>query len=214
MSKGSATSCKEAIARWVAADPENNKIAESEKVKLICQIPSLKKMDNKLNDLTACTHLSLSTNVIERIQPLDQLKNLRILSLGRNGIKKIEKLDGVKDSLEELWLSYNSIEKLDGLGNLTNLKCIYLSNNSIKNFDELLKLVDLTKGNLAELLLVGNPMYAEAMDKATANQKKFSVPDQPARYEVLKRLPKLKKLDGAIVTDAEVEAAQAYSADA
>jgi len=206
MSKGANTSCKEAISRWIASDPENNKPSESELVSLICQIPPLKKMDNKLNDLTACTRLSLSTNVIDRIQPLPGLKKLKILSLGRNLIKKVEKLDDVKDSLEELWISYNNIEKLDGFANLHNLKVLYMSNNHVHKFDELLKLVELP--NLQELLLVGNPAYIKLMEEAT--NKEIGL--QHCRYEVINRLPKLKKLDGCIIKEVEREAAAAYAA--
>jgi len=89
----------------------------------------------------SCRHLSLSTNAIERINPLPGLKNLRILSLGRNNIKKIEKLEDLAGTLEELWLSYNKIEKLDGLTGMNKLRVLFLSNNKIKNFDELVKLV-------------------------------------------------------------------------
>lgn len=59
-----------------------------------------------------CSHLSLSTNNIEKISSLTGMENLKILSLGRNTLKKIENLDGVADTLEELWVSYNQIEKL------------------------------------------------------------------------------------------------------
>lgn len=153
-------------------------------------------MDNKLNELTACTHLSLSTNAIDRIQPLPGLKNLKILSLGRNQIKKVEKLDDVAKTLEQLWISYNQIEKLDGFAQLQELKILYMSNNNIKNFDELLKLRDLP--NLDELLLIGNPCYDD-----------ISVEER--RKEVIRRLPNLKKLDGEIVTLAEKEAAEGIS---
>ncbi|CAM9108255.1 unnamed protein product, partial [Sphacelaria rigidula] len=69
------------------------------------------------------------------------MKNLKILSLGRNCIKKIEKLDDVAESLEELWISYNQITTLDGLSNLSNLTRLYMSNNCVKNWAELDKLV-------------------------------------------------------------------------
>ena len=65
------------------------------------------------------------------------MKNLRVLSIGRNAIKKIEKLDDVADTLEELWISYNLISSLDGLAGLTNLTSLYMSNNLIKSFGEL-----------------------------------------------------------------------------
>lgn len=205
------TSCKEAIANWQNFEVERmtkqNEEAKAkdedpphpepvtkpdpktaEKVSLICQLPSIKKMDNKLNDLEACTHLSLSTNAIDRIAPLGGCKRLQILSLGRNNIKNVSKLDDVAGTLEQLWLSYNQIEKLDGFSHMKVLRVIYLSNNSIKSFDELSKLRELPK--LEEMLLLGNPIYEE-------------MPANEIRIEVIRRLPNLKKLDGKVVTEAE-----------
>ena len=150
-------------------------------------------MEPTLNILVNCEHLSLSTNNIDRITPLTGLKNLKILSLGRNLIKKIEKLEDNSGTLEELWLSYNQIDKLDGLNGMKRLRVLYLSNNAIKSFDELLKLRELPA--LEDILLLGNPCY-EGLTK------------EQRRVEVVKRLPKIKKLDGTLVTDTEREAAQ------
>lgn len=139
-----------------------------------------------------CRHLSLSTNCIDRLIPLSGMKKLRILSLGRNQIKKIEKLDDVSDTLEELWLSYNVIATLDGLSGLTNLTTLYLSNNLIKSWDELDKLANLP--NLRDVLFVGNPIY-ENLSK------------EDARLNVLKRIPKVAKIDGDMVKQTERDAA-------
>jgi|TARA_B110000305_G_C19359762_1_gene598801 dynein light chain 1 len=70
---------------------------------------------------------------------------------------------------------------------------LYISNNNIKSWTELDKLA--TLGCLEDVLLVGNPIYAE-----------FSKED--ARIEVLKHIPNLKKLDGEMVKPNEREAAQ------
>lgn len=191
--KNKGKTCKEAIKFWHEQDKENNIPETSEHVSLICQLPSLKKMDNKLNELVSCTHLSLSTNAIERLAPLTHLKKLKILSVGRNNIKKVEKLDDLGGHLEELWISYNLIEKLDGFANLHNLKVLFMSNNSLANFDELLKLRDLPL--LEHILLLGNPFYEELSD---AEQ----------RIQVIKRLPNIKKLDGVMITSAERTAAK------
>ena len=57
---------------------------------LYCQIPSIKAMDTAaLTTLTACEHLSLSTNVIDKMASLGGMANLRVLSVGRNMIKKV-----------------------------------------------------------------------------------------------------------------------------
>jgi dynein light chain 1, axonemal len=76
--------------------------AEATFIKLYCQIPPILKLDNALNSLVNCERLALSTNAIDRLIPLNGMKNLKILSLGRNQIKKIEKLDDVADTLEEV----------------------------------------------------------------------------------------------------------------
>jgi Leucine-rich repeat (LRR) protein len=57
-------------------------------------IPPIDKMDPAiLNNLVKCTKLSLSSNNIDKISNLPNLKNLEILSLARNNIKKISGLD-------------------------------------------------------------------------------------------------------------------------
>jgi len=186
-----ATSCAQAIKAWEAKTGEV--AAEAKVVKLYCQIPPVNKLDHTLNSLVNCEHLALSTNSIDRFIPLNGMKSLKILSLGRNMLKKIEKLDDVADTLEELWLSYNNITLLDGLQGLQNLRVLYLSNNGIKNWGELDKLAGLS--NLKDILLVGNEIY-----------NGLSVEER--RIEVLKRLPGLTKIDGELVTPSERAAAE------
>ena len=64
MSKG--TSCAKAIQLWEEKN-EGKTAAEAEAVKLMCMIPPVDKMDNALNSLAVCKHLSLSTNAIDRM---------------------------------------------------------------------------------------------------------------------------------------------------
>ncbi|XP_065662162.1 dynein axonemal light chain 1 isoform X2 [Hydra vulgaris] len=178
MSKG--TTIKEALAKWEA--DTGLKASEAEHIKLIGQIPPIDKMDASLSTLTNCIKLSLSTNCIEKIANLNGLKNLKVLSLGRNGIKNLNGLEVVADSLEELWISYNSIEKLKGIGVLKNLKVLYMSNNQVKLWEEFQKLGELP--SLVDLLFVGNPL----------EEKHTSEGDW--RDLAIAKLPKIKKLDG------------------
>eukprot|EP01137_Pigoraptor_chileana_P026453 Opistho-2@7734 len=120
------------------------------------------------------------------------IENLKILSLGRNNIKKLEGLEPVADSLEQLWLSYNQIEKLKGIGSLKKLRILYLSNNKVKEWGEFEKIQELPA--LEELTFNGNPLEEKCSGEGTW------------RPEVQRRLPKLKKLDGApIVSDTPEE---------
>lgn len=193
------TTTAQALKAWEAENPEES-LAEAVHVKLYCQMPPITKMDASLGSLVNCERLALSTNSIDRINPLTGMGKLKILSLGRNAIKKIEKLEDVAGTLEELWLSYNAISTLDGLSHLTNLTTLYLSNNLIKSWAELDKLAELK--NLKDLLLVGNPIYDE-----------FEKGPQ-CRIEILKRLPDLSKIDGDMVKPAERELAIQQIAEA
>jgi len=181
MSKG--TTIKDAIAKW--EEKNGVKASESESVKLFAQMPPIEKMDASLSTLTMCQQLALSTNAIEKIANLNGLKNLRILSLGRNNIKNLNGLEAVSDTLEELWISYNNIEKLKGIGVLKKMKVLYMSNNQVKAWDEFQKLAELPV--LVDLLFVGNPL-----------EEKHSL-EGDWRDLATTKLPKLKKLDGVPV---------------
>ena len=175
-----ATSMKDAIAKFCT---ETEQVAATVKhAKLYGIIPPLDKMDAALNQLVACEKLSLSTNMIERIANLNGLKNLKILSLGRNNIKNLAGLDAVSDTLEQLWISYNLVEKLKGIQVLKKLNVLYMTNNLVKDWAEFQKLSDLP--SLVELNFVGNPL----------EEKHSSEGDW--KDQALKRLPNLNKLDG------------------
>merc|ERR1712018_698331 len=188
MSKG--TTIKEALAKW--EEKKGEKASEAPRVELYAQIPPIEKMDASLSTLASCERLSLSTNCIEKIANLNGLKNLKILSLGRNNIKSLTGLEAVSDTLEELWISYNLIEKLKGINVCKKLKVLYMSNNSVKDWAEFTKLGDLQC--LAELLFVGNPL-----------EEKHSA-EGDWRDQVAVKLKKLKKLDGVpVIRDEEDE---------
>lgn len=124
--------------------------------------------------------LSLSTNTIEKIVGLNSLKNLRILSLGRNNIKTFSGLEAIGEHLEELWISYNLIEKIKGVNVLKALKVLYMSNNLVKDWSEFNRLQEIP--NLQDLLFTNNPI-CETLDT------------EAWRAQVIRRLPALKKLD-------------------
>ncbi|XP_043198006.1 dynein axonemal light chain 1-like [Amphibalanus amphitrite] len=174
---------KEALRLW--EEKTGKKAAESAEVKLNGMFPSIEKMDSALNQLVCCQKLSLSTNAIEKIANLNALKNLKILSLGRNCIKSFTGLEVVADTLEELWISYNNIERMKGINALRKLAVLYMSNNFVKDWSEFTKLNELP--NLVDLVFVGNPLEERYAAEGTW------------REEAIKRLPSIKRLDGAPV---------------
>ncbi|KAL7705971.1 Dynein light chain [Lotmaria passim] len=202
------TTVKEAIARFeeseyrrrLAQVPEEEQehvphvvAAQESKVLLIGMLPPIVKMDKEISTLKECEHLGLSTNAIEKIGPgLKELKNLKVLSLGRNNIRKLEQLD--LPQLEQLWVSYNKIDKLTGLDKLKNLKVLYMSNNLINSWTEIDRLANQCP-ELTDVLFINNPLY----NSAASNQE--------YRYMMLQRLPKLTRLDGVPVDPDEKEEA-------
>mmetsp|Transcript_54375 Transcript_54375/g.62525 ORF Transcript_54375/g.62525 Transcript_54375/m.62525 type:complete len:214 (+) Transcript_54375:37-678(+) len=204
-----ATSVKEAIERFENDEwnrrtkemsdeqkAETPKIVASQEkvVLLIGMLPPITKMDKDITTLSACEHLGLSTNAIEKIGPgLKELKNLKRLSLGRNAIRKLEQLD--IPQLEELWISYNKIDKLSGLDKLKNLKVLYMSNNQISNWTEIERLANQCP-ELQDVLFINNPIFNSAPS------------EQDYRYMMLQRLPKVTKLDGNPVDPEEREEAE------
>ncbi|PFH34826.1 putative dynein light chain [Besnoitia besnoiti] len=168
MKSSGGTTCAKAIQLF--EEKTGQTASDAEEVKLICMLPPIEKMDNSLNTLTTCRHLSLSTNSIEKMINLPNLsiplcgrssvpcsENLQILSLARNQIKRISGLEEVGQTLRELWLSYNQIERLDGLQPCVKLEVLYMSNNKVKGWEEVEKLAALP--TIVNVLFKGNPFY-------------------------------------------------------
>ncbi|KAF7211253.1 axonemal-like [Nothobranchius furzeri] len=192
---------KEALSRWEKKTGE--KASEAKEIKLYGQIPPIEKLDPSLSTLTNCEKLSLSTNCIEKMTNFNGLKNLKILSLGRNNIKSFSGcniksfsgLEPIGDTLVELWVSYNLIEKLSGVHYLRNLKVLYMSNNLVKDWAEFTKLAMLPQ--LVDLVFVGNPLQEKNASAGGWMEK------------ACKKLPNLKKLDGNLVIKQEEEEGEA-----
>jgi len=191
------TSCKEAIKD---IEVDGKVAAEMEEVRL-CPIammkPLITKMDASLSALKKCKQLRLSSNSIQKIEGLAGMDSLQILSLGRNAIKKIEGLNEIADTLEQLWISYNMIASFAGIEKLMNLTVLYASNNKIDKWPEIERLQGLPK--LREINLVNNPIYVKLEGEGNW------------RIEIIKRLDKLKSLDGSLIEDEEREQAKAES---
>ncbi|XP_045127208.1 dynein axonemal light chain 1-like [Portunus trituberculatus] len=184
------TSTREALRQW--EENTGEKAGEAIEVKLIGLQPPIEKLDASLQNLTACEKLSLSTNTIEKLNHLNNLRSLRILSLGRNNIKSFAGLEVLAETLEQLWISYNLIEKLKGIGALKKLKVLYMSNNLVKEWAEFMKLLEVS--TLEELNFVGNPLEEKHSAEGTW------------RSEVERKLTALKKLDGLpIIRDVDDE---------
>lgn len=91
--------------------------------------------------------------MIEKINGLTALRNLKVLALGRNNIKSFIGLEPLAETLEELWISYNFIDRMKGILGMNKLKVLHMSNNKIEDWNELQKLADMQ--SLLDLVFVG-----------------------------------------------------------
>jgi Leucine-rich repeat (LRR) protein len=77
--------------------------------------------------------LYVSNNLIEKIEGLDNLFNLKKLELSNNKISNLEGLDSLLE-LQELYLDNNNIERLEGLDYLKKLIILHVGRNKISKF--------------------------------------------------------------------------------
>jgi len=169
--------------------------------------PLIVKMDEaSLSKLQNCKQLRLSSNNISEINGLKGMPKLEILSIGRNNLKKISNLAPVAGTLKQLWLSYNAVGSFAGIEVCSGIEVLYASNCKIKEWSEIERLTALPK--LVELNIVGNPLYV-ANDGSIVPHSEKTPNDY--RLQVIKRLPNLKNLDGALVEEEEKETAKSMA---
>ncbi|SSD59369.1 related to Protein phosphatase 1 regulatory subunit SDS22 [Saccharomycodes ludwigii] len=111
--------------------------------------------DNALVNLPKLTNLELGGNSLHKIQGLSALPSLEELWLGKNSIRRLENLQYLQN-LRILSIQSNKLKKIQGLEQLSNLEELYLSHNfieKIENLDKNLKLttLDVTSNKLTRL---------------------------------------------------------------
>jgi Leucine-rich repeat (LRR) protein len=82
--------------------------------------------------MTSLVKLQLGNNIIEKIEGLSCLVNLKELDLSFNNIEIIENLEELV-KLEVLTLFENRISKLENMETLTNLTIFSIGNNQIED---------------------------------------------------------------------------------
>ncbi|KAL7673661.1 hypothetical protein ACOME3_008514 [Neoechinorhynchus agilis] len=157
-------------------------------VKLYGRVPPINRLDAGLRRLQSCIKLSVSSNWIDRITHMQGLRNIKIMSIGRNLLKSLDGLGPVAGQLEQLWASYNSIHDLKPLRELANLKVLYIAHNLINDVSQLDNLRRLRE--LRDFCFYGNPVY----DRMVSGDGD-DIDDAAYRTEMRRRLPQVIRLD-------------------
>ncbi|KXS17864.1 hypothetical protein M427DRAFT_234166 [Gonapodya prolifera JEL478] len=144
------------------------------------------------------THLDLSSNRLESMKGVGELRSLVRLNLASNRIRRIEDL-GQLARLRWLELQFNKITLLDGLvalhGNAYTLEKLDLRCNPVQDEEELAYLAGLTK--LRDLSFASGALqnYSSSRQHAPRPSAVTLVPS--FRRIVFRLLPQLRSLDGA-----------------
>ena len=86
-----------------------------------------------LQDFTSLTWLCLSANALQHIpSTLSQLCNLKHLFISNNKIQRIENLDNCKQ-LESIDLRHNQLQEISGISHLSRLSSLSVSANNISD---------------------------------------------------------------------------------
>ena len=180
-------------------DQSDKRIEDLEEIHLQFSHPPITTMTDRLQQLSSCKKLYLSTNNIVDIGPLPQ--RIEILSIGRNSLTSLKKIDRAASTLTELWASYNNIKDITPLAQCKKLRVVYLAYNKLSVTTSVDPLAQLPA--LEDLLLLGNECVAKIQDK-TKNY----------RMEMVRKCKKLTMLDGAPISPEDRGEAPAGTADA
>lgn len=139
--------------------------------------------------------LQLDNNIIEKIENIGHLTNLKWLDLSFNRIRAIEGLETLVN-LTDLSLYNNKISLLDGLHNCTRLNIFSIGNNQIRSFEEIIAYFGRSSDKktrfkyLQVLNVFGNPFTIREGER-----------DKEYEAHLIAHLPNLRYLDYIFIDD-------------
>ncbi|XP_041125611.1 protein phosphatase 1 regulatory subunit 7-like isoform X3 [Polyodon spathula] len=167
----------------IILDPEAEVIENIENLShldsLFLGTNKITKLQN-LDGLASLTVLSIQSNCITRIEGLQCLMNLRELYLSHNGIEVIEGLENNK-KLTTLDIAANRIKKIENISHLTELQEFWMNDNQIENWGDLDELKN--AHSLETVYLERNPL-----------QK-----DPQYRRKIMLALPTVRQIDATFI---------------
>ncbi|KAI8777498.1 leucine-rich repeat-containing protein 46 [Biomphalaria glabrata] len=152
-------------------------------------------------------HLPPESSEWSHEEIIKELNKKRRIRLDRENIGQIDSCELLSADVTHLYLQFNKISKIENLECLPNLQVLILSENkitTIENIDHLNKLVFLdVSNNLIEEVQAENLPQSIIILNLSGNP----CVSQSYKSNIIKRLPKLKHLDGAeILKEDKLEA--------
>ena len=154
------------------------------------------------------------SNKIKRIENLDECINLQELNLSYNYISKIENLSTLIN-LKTLDLSENSIKKFENLNALVSLEYLNLAGNLLKEIEKdsissliSLNFLNISKNKIARLGEFGNLSVLENIESICTAGNLVKQSDLKEFLPI--KLPKLKYIDGAAISNSPSENASTW----
>ena len=164
-------------------------------------------LDGSFSLLTTLETLEIENTHLKKIDPIEQLVNLKTLEIDHNKIESLPKNIGNLQKLERLTFSYNNIVDLKHLISLTNLTSLAFTNNQVEDISHIknmtkMSIINFSENNIKDISAIEN--FCELKSLGANDNKIEILPDFKnfgklqyiyLDYNNISSLPNLKGLD-------------------
>lgn len=135
----------------------------------------------KLKPFTLLESLELNDDGINTTEGLDQLTQLRLLSLGGNNIKNVSGIEASAATLQSLTVSFNPLFKFEQLPLLTQLVTLNLESAGLLTLPDISGLTALTNLDLSN----NNLVFVEGLETIASNLETIQLAGNPIPCQLL-----------------------------
>ena len=164
-------------------------------------------LDGSFSLLTTLETLEIENTHLKKIDPIEQLVNLKTLEIDHNKIESLPKNIGNLQQLEMLTFSYNNIVDINPLISLTNLNTLAFANNQVEDVSPIknmtkMSIINFSENNIKDISAIEN--FSELKSLGANDNKIEILPDFKnfgklqyiyLDFNNISSLPNLKGLD-------------------
>ncbi|MBQ3367324.1 hypothetical protein IJG44_00320 [bacterium] len=137
-------------------------------------------LDGSFSLLTTLETLKIENTHLKKIDPIEQLVNLKTLEIDHNKIESLPKNIGNLQKLERLTFSYNNIVDLKHLISLTNLNTLAFANNQVEDVSPIknmtkMSIINFSENNIKDISAIEN--FSELKSLGANDNKIETLPD-------------------------------------
>ena len=164
-------------------------------------------LDGSFSLLTTLETLTIENTHLKKIDPIEQLVNLKTLEIDHNKIELLPKNIGNLQRLEMLTFSHNNVDDINPLISLTNLNTLAFTNNQVEDVSPIknmtkMSIINFSENNIKDISAIEN--FSELKSLGANDNKIEILPDFKnfgklqyiyLDFNNISSLPNLKGLD-------------------